>query len=104
VGRIPSLDGSLKGWLSQLEVLASLGARRAVPGHGPVSVDFASARSDLESYLKTLLRETRRAIAAGMDIDAAPDSVAQSERAKWKLFDEYHGRNVTQAFRELEWE
>jgi hypothetical protein len=54
--------------------------------------------------LETLLRETRQAIASGKDIATAPDSVGLSERQKWTLFDEYHGHNVTQAFKELEWE
>ncbi|HKE92784.1 MAG TPA: quinoprotein relay system zinc metallohydrolase 2 [Povalibacter sp.] len=104
VGRVPSLDGSLKGWLQELSMLASLDAARTVPGHGPVSVDFASASGKLRQYLETLLRETRQAIAKGVDIDAAPATVAQSERGNWTLFDEYHGHNVTQAYKELEWE
>jgi quinoprotein relay system zinc metallohydrolase 2 len=104
VGRVPSLDGSLKGWLQELSMLASLDAARTVPGHGPASVDFASAAGKLRQYLETLLRETRQAIAKGVDIDAAPAIVAQSERRNWTLFDEYHGHNVTQAYKELEWE
>jgi len=104
VGRAPSLDGSLKGWLRELSALASLNAPRAVPGHGPTSVEFASAAGRLRQYLETLLRETRQAIADGMDIDAAPATVGLSERDKWSLFDDYHGHNVTQAFKELEWE
>ena len=104
VGRVPSLDGSLKGWLKELATLAALEMKRAVPGHGPASVPFAAAAMKLEHYLDTLLRETRQAIAKGVQIDAAPESVAQSERGKWTLFDDYHGHNVTQAFKELEWE
>lgn len=85
-------------------MLASLDVKHAVPGHGPAKVEFASSSQKLMQYLDALLRETRQAIAAGVEIDAAPDSVAQSERDKWLLFDEYHGHNVTQAFKELEWE
>jgi len=104
VGRTPSLDGSLKGWLRELSMLGSIHAKQTVPGHGPVSVNFASAASKLQQYLETLLRETRQAIANGVDIGAAPEIVGQSERKNWTLFDEYHGHNVTQAFKELEWE
>jgi len=75
-----------------------------VPGHGPASVNFASAASKLKQYLEALLRETRHAIANKVDIAAAPEIVAQSERKNWTLFDEYHGHNVTQAYKELEWE
>ena len=75
-----------------------------MPGHGPASVDLASAAGKLRQYLETLLRETRHAIANGVDIGEAPEIVAQSERKNWTLFDEYHGHNVTQAYKELEWE
>jgi quinoprotein relay system zinc metallohydrolase 2 len=104
VKRVPSLDGSLRGWLKELAALETVAARRAVPGHGPTSVDWPSGASDLERYLGTLLRETREAIAKGMDLEAAVGSVAQSERSRWTLFDDYNGHNVTQAFKELEWE
>ena len=104
VQRVPSLDGSLKGWLNELRLLSSQSVARAVPGHGPASVDFRDAAAKLQTYLETLLRETRQAIASGKDIATAPDSVGLSERQKWTLFDEYHGHNVTQAFKELEWE
>ena len=104
VERIPSLDGSLKGWLRELGELRALKPAHTVPGHGPVNVEFATAASKLEAYLQTLLTQTRRAIAAGRDIDSAPDIVGHSEREQWQLFDEYHGHNVVQAFKELEWE
>ena len=104
VRRVPSLDGSLVGWLQELAALKAVPARRAVPGHGPVSVSWPAGAADLERYLEVLLRETREAIAKGTDINAATQTVAQSERGRWALFDEYNGHNVTQAFRELEWE
>jgi quinoprotein relay system zinc metallohydrolase 2 len=104
VQRVPSLDGSLKGWLAELEKLQSIGARRAVPGHGPTSVDWPSASRDLERYLNTLQRETQQAIAKGVDIAQAARTVALSERNRWKLFDDYNGHNVTRAYKELEWD
>ncbi len=104
VQRTPSLDGSLKGWLKELGALQDMRARRAVPGHGPSSVDWPSGARDLQRYLHTLLRETRQAVAGGMDIDTAVRTIAQSERGKWRLFDDYNGHNITQAFKELEWE
>jgi quinoprotein relay system zinc metallohydrolase 2 len=104
VHRVPSLDGSLRGWLKELAALKALPARLAVPGHGPTSVKWPSGASDLERYLGALLRETQTAIAKGKDIEAAVSTVAQGERSRWKLFDDYNGHNVTQAFKELEWE
>ncbi|WP_132251025.1 quinoprotein relay system zinc metallohydrolase 2 [Methylobacterium segetis] len=104
VNRIPSLDGSLVGWLKEAERLKGMGAARAVPGHGPASVELAPALADLTRYLGTLRDETRRAIASDVPIEKAVQSVAQSERDHWLLFDSYNGRNVTQAYKELEWE
>ncbi|HEY1342050.1 MAG TPA: quinoprotein relay system zinc metallohydrolase 2 [Bryobacteraceae bacterium] len=104
VHRVPSLDGSLRGWLDVLATLKAQPARRAVPGHGPTGVDWPHAAADLERYLGTLLRETRDALKKGIPIEEAVNVVGQSERGKWALFDDYHGGNVTQAFKELEWE
>lgn len=104
VRRVPSLDGTISGWLKELAALKALPAERAVPGHGPAQVSWPSGAADLERYLDVLLRETRQAVAKGTEIGAAVQTVAQSERGEWALFDEYHGRNVTKAFKELEWE
>jgi quinoprotein relay system zinc metallohydrolase 2 len=104
VRRVPALDGSLKGWLKELGALKGVQARRAVPGHGPTSVNWPTGVQDLERYLGALLRETKEAITKGMDLDAAVKTVAQGERSRWKLFDDYNGHNITQAFKELEWD
>jgi quinoprotein relay system zinc metallohydrolase 2 len=104
VGRIPSLDGSLRGWLREIDVLKAMPAVRAVPGHGPVSVPWPAGAADEERYLQVLLRQTRALIAAGGDIADAPSRIAQEERSRWALFDAYNGHNATAAFKELEWE
>ena len=104
VGRIPSLDGSLLGWLAVTQHLRTLGVTKAVPGHGPTLVQLGPALDALDHYLGLLRDDTRAAIAHGVPIEAAADLVAQSERAHWRLFDDYHGRNVIQAYKELEWE
>jgi quinoprotein relay system zinc metallohydrolase 2 len=104
VGRVPSLDGSLRGWLDEAERLKTWGAVRAVPGHGPAVVDLAPAVADLTRYLTALRDETRQAIAAGVSIGEAARRVGQSERSRWALFDDYNARNVIQAYKELEWE
>ena len=104
VQRVPALDGRLTGWQRELSALKTVTARRAVPGHGPVSVEWPAGAADLERYLDVLLRETRVAVKRGLDINAAVATVGQSERGRWTLFDGYQGRNVTQAFKEVEWE
>jgi len=104
VERMPALDGRIVGWQEALALLKSLPATRAVPGHGPVSVNWPRGAADLERYLDVVLRETRAAVKLGVGIGDAVATVGQSERGKWKLFDDYNGRNVTQAFKEVEWE
>ncbi|SFL47010.1 quinoprotein relay system zinc metallohydrolase 2 [Methylobacterium pseudosasicola] len=104
VNRIPSLDGSLRGWLKEIERLKAMGATRAVPGHGPVAVELAPALADLSGYLTALRDGTRAAIAKDVPIEKAVASVARDQRDKWALFDTYNGRNVTVAYQELEWE
>lgn len=104
VDRVPSLDGSLLGWLAEADRLKSINPVRAVPGHGPAMVDFEAAMARQLRYLTTLRDETRRAIAAGITIDEASRTVAAGQGEGWVLFDDYNGRNVIQAYKELEWE
>lgn len=102
--RCPAIDGSLRGWLQAIERLRQLPAARVVPGHGPVTAPWPTALNDEERYLKLLLAETRQALAAGIGLAAATDTVGQSERSRWLLFQDYNARNVTAAYTELEWE
>ena len=102
--RLPSLDGDLRGWLRELSVLKGLGAARVVPGHGPLSLSWDEASRPIEGYLTALLTQTRAAIRDGVPIEQAVDTVAAGERARWALFEDYNGRNVTEAYKELEWE
>ena len=104
VDRIPVIDGSLIGWLKQLDELTAIPADRAVPGHGPVSVAWPAAAEPERRYLAAVAHDTRAAIKAGIGIANAYRQVANSERGKWLLFDEYHPRNVTASYKELEWE
>ena len=104
VDRIPVIDGSIVGWLDELRKVTAIPAARAVPGHGPISVPWPQAAAPERRYLETVLRDTRAAIKAGIDIADAYRHVAQSERPHWLLFDDYHARNVTASYKELEWE
>jgi quinoprotein relay system zinc metallohydrolase 2 len=104
VERVPSLAGDLKGWLAELARLRQAGAARAVPGHGPVAVQLDDAIPQMQHYLGVLLDQTRAAIAHGVPLEQAVTEVARSERGRWRLFDDYNGRNVAEAYRQLEWE
>jgi quinoprotein relay system zinc metallohydrolase 2 len=103
-GRIPALDGSLPGWLRVLGRLEAVPAKRVVPGHGPASLAWPQGDADERRYLTVLQHDVRSAIAAGHDLDATIATAGLSERDKWSLFDAYNGRNVTEAYKELQWE
>ena len=101
---IPVLDGSLTGWLSVLPRLAKLPAKIVVPGHGRLIARWPQALSDEQRYLDKLAADTRRLIKSGVPLSEAVPDIAQSERGRWALFDDYNARNATAAFSELEWE
>ncbi|NKC13934.1 MAG: quinoprotein relay system zinc metallohydrolase 2 [Gammaproteobacteria bacterium] len=104
VDRLPVIDGSLKGWLAVVEKLRAVDATRAVPGHGPASVPWPEAADAQQRYLTRLLEGVRAVLAAGGTLDDAMAKIGQDERARWRLFDRDHARNVTASFTELEWE
>lgn len=104
VDRVPALDGSILGWLAQTKALRASPATHAVPGHGPAIVSWPEAAGPQERYLGGLVRDIRAIISHGGDIEQAVATVGLTERDRWVLFDDYNGRNVTSAFKELEWE
>lgn len=103
-GHLPALDGSITGWLKVLSGLAETGAKRIVPGHGPAVLDLPEGLAPITAYLEALAAQTRAAIASGATMTEAMRSVGEDQREGWELFDEFHRRNVTAAYKELEWE
>ncbi|MET0599941.1 MAG: quinoprotein relay system zinc metallohydrolase 2 [Mesorhizobium sp.] len=104
VGHLPTLDGSLLGWMAQLDALAALDAAIAVPGHGPVPSLWPAALDDERRYFDVLAADLRKAIADGVPLARAVETAGLSERDRWALFDVYNQRNATAAYAELEWE
>lgn len=102
--RVPSLDGSLKGWLAVMETLRGLPVRLVIPGHGTPGRDWPGAMREQERYLQALLKEVRQAIADKKTLAETAPVAASGHRDRWLLFDNYHARNVTAAYTELEWE
>ena len=104
MGHIPVVDGSLNGWLGEIEKLRGLPARQVIPGHGPVTAAWPLALVGEESYLRRLQTDIRAAIKQGKTLEQTMDQVGQSLRPDWQLFDDFHKRNVATSFAELEWE
>ncbi len=101
---IPTIDGSILGWLKLIDVLKAEPAQRVVPGHGPASMTWPDALADEQRYFETLATEVRAMIKDNKTMSEAVATVGQSEKDKWQLFADYHARNITAAFAELEWE
>jgi quinoprotein relay system zinc metallohydrolase 2 len=103
-GRLPALDGSLKGWLAALDELARMPVRLAVPGHGPVTGDLAAAIVPERRYLQALQEGVRGELAQAKPPEDAIRHVAAAEKSHWLLWDEVHPRNVARAYQEIAWE
>jgi quinoprotein relay system zinc metallohydrolase 2 len=102
-GHVPVLDGSIRGWLAVLDLLAAMPAQRLVPGHGAVD-DWPGGLADQRRYLEKLAADIRSLIADGKTLAVAADTAAAAERSRWQLFDDYNARNATAAYSEIEWE
>ena len=105
VEHVPALDGSIRGWLALLDQLKQrTDIARVVPGHGPASVPWPAAMAAEQRYLGRIGDDVRALIKQGKTIQEAMATAGLSEKDAWLLFPEYHARNVSAAFAELEWE
>jgi quinoprotein relay system zinc metallohydrolase 2 len=103
-GHVPVIDGSIRGWLAFIDRTAAMPAAHVVPGHGPPSMPWPAAIEPQKRYLERLAADVRALIKAGKTLSDATATAGRSEKDAWELFDEYHARNATTAFAELEWE
>lgn len=103
-GHVPTIDGSIRGWLQVIGDLKERQVARVVPGHGPHAMELVAGLEPEERYLAAIAADVRKLIEEGKTLDVATKVAGFEERDGWKLFDQYHVRNVTAAFAELEWE
>jgi len=101
---IPVIDGSIKGWLAELERLEKNHYKLVIPGHGKPVTDWPASMLPQKAYLADLAKDIRALIKQGKTLEQAVNSVDLSAKDHWQLFDQFHRKNVTIAFAELEWE
>jgi quinoprotein relay system zinc metallohydrolase 2 len=101
---IPVVDGSLKGWINELSKLEQRRFNWVIPGHGKPTQDWPAALQPQKQYLNLLASQIRDLLRRGKTLEQAVNEVGVSEKSHWALFDEFHRKNVTQAYAELEWE
>jgi quinoprotein relay system zinc metallohydrolase 2 len=104
VGHVPTIDGSIRGWIALLERFSAAPPVRVVPGHGPHALAWAAAADPIRRYLTIVAGDVRDLIGKGKTLSEATETAGLSEKDAWTLFDDYHKRNVSAAFAELEWE
>ena len=105
VDRIPVVDGRALGWLKAMAALRALKPAHLVPGHGPVQHDAGAAFKPQQEYLDQLINSVRAALKAGTTLAQTVETLGREPPQKtWLLFDDYHRRNVTAVYTELEWE
>jgi quinoprotein relay system zinc metallohydrolase 2 len=104
IEHLPSIDGSLKGWLTELGKLEANSYKTVIPGHGRLVTDWPKSMQPEKEYLSALLVEIRAAIKKGVFLEDAITTIGLPFKNRWKLFDEFHRKNVTKAYAELEWE
>jgi quinoprotein relay system zinc metallohydrolase 2 len=104
IEHLPSVDGSLKGWLAEINRLEAKSYKIVIPGHGSVVTDWPKSVQPEKEYLNALLIEVRAAIKNGVFLEDGLKTIGLSFKGRWKLFDEFHRKNVTKAYAELEWE
>lgn len=104
VERIPVIDGKAGGWLQVMASLRALKPAHLVPGHGPVDRTTDAAFGAQQEYLEQLVSSVRAALKAGTTLAATVDSLGRQHLGGWLLSEDYHRRNITAVYTELEWE
>jgi len=104
IGHLPVLDGNLKGWLQEISRLEKHQFDVVIPGHGPIVRDWPASMQPQKHYLKELQRRVRTEIKKGTFMQDAIKNIDYSAKDQWQLFNDFHKKNISSAYAELEWE
>jgi hypothetical protein len=102
-GRLPVLDGSLKGWLRWMDENEAKPFKHVIPGHGPTEIPWPAGIQPQHVYFEKLLKDTQGAIKAGKFLEDVVQAAGNAPPPEWRL-PEPHARNASRAYRELEWQ
>lgn len=104
IAHLPVIDGRLLGWLEVMDRLATMDVSQMVPGHGAPTRDWPAALATQRRYLEGVRDGIRRALADKRTIADAVEALADTGIDGWLLSADFHRRNLTAAYAELEWE
>ncbi|HEY0293231.1 MAG TPA: quinoprotein relay system zinc metallohydrolase 2 [Hansschlegelia sp.] len=103
IGHVPTIDGSIDGWLKVMKTARERRVARVSPGHGPASAKWPEALEPQQRYLDGLRKDVAKALDDGLDLREASEKAGLSERDGWALFEEFNARNAIEAYKDLEW-
>lgn len=101
---IPTIDGSARGWLQTIDKLQGQSLTHVVPGHGEPLMKSPEAFNSVKRYLQQLITDVKQDIQSGKSMADSVNTAGLSEQNRWDLFEQYHKRNVTAVYAEIEWE
>ncbi|MFK7966364.1 MAG: quinoprotein relay system zinc metallohydrolase 2 [Burkholderiaceae bacterium] len=105
VTHLPAVDGNLNGWIKLMDEFAKKKAAIAIPGHGSwTAPGWPKMLTQQQRYLIDLRKTVRQAIKDGKTL---AETLAENHVGRdggWAVYKEFHQRNVSAAFAELEWE
>ncbi len=104
VGHLPVIDGSLKGWLAEIDKLEKRQFDVVIPGHGPMVRDWPESMRPEKLYLQFLANVIRSKIKQGVYLEEVLQTVSYPDKKQWQLFNDFHKKNLSSAYAELEWE
>lgn len=101
---IPVIDGSLKGWLAELDKLEKQHYALVIPGHGQAVKQWPAGMQAEKRYLSQLAKDIRSYIKQGKTLEQAVNQIGLNAQQEWQLVEQFHRKNITLSFAELEWE
>lgn len=104
IGHLPVLDGSLNGWLKELNKLEKRQFAVVIPGHGSIERDWPESMQAEKQYLEYLQTVLRKKLKKGMYLEDVLKTVDYPDKKQWLLFNDFHKKNLSSAYAELEWE
>src|SRR4029453_4908899 len=77
---VPTLDGSIVGWLAVIDDLKKRKAPRVVPGHGPHAMELPAALDPEQRYLADIAADVRKLIKEGKTLEEATKTAGFEDR------------------------
>ena len=103
VHRTPSIVASVVGWKTTLEEMLEMDFKFIIPGHGEIKKK-EEAILPMLNYFNALISKVRKFHSENKDLDYVIKNTLSENKSNWLLYEEYHQRNVSRVFSELEWE